>query len=189
MITRVKQFLTRARPRTRKETCDELRTQFTLASEVGGQAAFKRQKTKSGVKDTFQGAFLDKIFGISTKKGLTRMAKAQSRSKAGSKVSTETCQIEKKRSGEWSICNEGSENLRGNLLLHQCVGTVPTPSNWVVRFLEPLPDAGRRHVDGAYLDDGSQGQRNRCEHESSSLTPSENHSIFISGSVDSGWVQ
>ncbi|KAJ7870044.1 hypothetical protein B0H14DRAFT_2571467 [Mycena olivaceomarginata] len=53
MIIRVKQFL----------------------DEVGGQAAFKRQKTKSGVKDTFQGAFLDKIFGISTKKGRTRMAK------------------------------------------------------------------------------------------------------------------
>ncbi|KAJ7923698.1 hypothetical protein B0H13DRAFT_1864683 [Mycena leptocephala] len=154
MITRVKQFLTRARPRTRKETCDELRTQFTLASEVGGQAAFKRQKTKSGVKDTFQGAFLDKIFGISTKKGLTRMAKAQSRSKAGSK----------------------------------CVGTVPTPSNWVVRFLEPLPDAGRRHVDGGVLDDGSQGHETDAN-MNPSLTPSENHSIFISGSVDSGWVQ
>lgn len=63
------------RPRTRKETCEELRTQFTVGSVVGGQAAFKRRKTDSGTKDTFQGAFLDRIFAISTKRGRTKVAK------------------------------------------------------------------------------------------------------------------
>ncbi|KAF8144692.1 hypothetical protein K438DRAFT_1902947 [Mycena galopus ATCC 62051] len=75
MISRITQFLTRQRPRTRQETCEELRSQFTTASKVGGQAAFKRQKTASGIKDTFQGAFLDRIFAIASKKGRTRVAK------------------------------------------------------------------------------------------------------------------
>jgi hypothetical protein len=46
-----------------------------VASVVGGQAGFKRRKTGSGIKDTFQGAFLDRIFAISTKKGRTKAAK------------------------------------------------------------------------------------------------------------------
>ncbi|KAJ6547703.1 hypothetical protein B0H19DRAFT_1307421 [Mycena capillaripes] len=75
MISRITQFLTRQRPRTRQETCEELRSQFTTASIVGGQATFKRQKTASGIKDTFQGAFLDRIFAIASKKGRTRVAK------------------------------------------------------------------------------------------------------------------
>jgi hypothetical protein len=42
---------------------------------VGGQASFKRQKTESGIKDTFQGAFLERIFSVSTKKGRSKVQK------------------------------------------------------------------------------------------------------------------
>ncbi|KAF8148334.1 hypothetical protein K438DRAFT_1625608, partial [Mycena galopus ATCC 62051] len=75
MISRISQFLKVGKLRTRDETCTELRSQFTVASVVGGQAAFKRRKTESGIKDTFQGAFLDRVFAISTKKGRPKPVK------------------------------------------------------------------------------------------------------------------
>ncbi|KAJ6521031.1 hypothetical protein B0H19DRAFT_1086555 [Mycena capillaripes] len=68
MISRITQFLTRQNHGPAKKP-------FTTASIVGGQATFKRQKTASGIKDTFQGAFLDRIFAIASKKGRTRVAK------------------------------------------------------------------------------------------------------------------
>ncbi|KAJ6604864.1 hypothetical protein B0H10DRAFT_2314156 [Mycena sp. CBHHK59/15] len=61
--------------RNRAESLIELRTQFTTSSLVGGQAGFKRRKTDSGIKDTFQGAFLDHIFAISTKRGRRKVQK------------------------------------------------------------------------------------------------------------------
>ncbi|KAJ7764528.1 hypothetical protein DFH07DRAFT_376904 [Mycena maculata] len=69
MISRVRQFMSRGTARNRNETRDELRSQFELACEVGGQAEFKRRKTDSGIKDTYQGVFLDRLFAISTKRG------------------------------------------------------------------------------------------------------------------------
>ncbi|KAJ7780683.1 hypothetical protein DFH07DRAFT_910197 [Mycena maculata] len=69
MISRVTQFMSPGQSRTREESCAELRTQFTVASAVGGQAGFKRRKTESGIKDTFQGVFLERIFAISSKRG------------------------------------------------------------------------------------------------------------------------
>ncbi|KAJ7482082.1 hypothetical protein B0H11DRAFT_1724154, partial [Mycena galericulata] len=75
MISRVTQFLSKARPRKREDTIEELRSQFKVASAIGGQTAFKKMKTESGIKDTFQGAFLERIFAISTKKGRTRIQK------------------------------------------------------------------------------------------------------------------
>ncbi|KAJ7020784.1 hypothetical protein C8F04DRAFT_1213983 [Mycena alexandri] len=75
MISRVTQFMTRGRPRFRTETRAELKSQFTVASSVGGQAGFKRKKTDSGIKDTFQGVFLDRIFSVSTKRGVKKTEK------------------------------------------------------------------------------------------------------------------
>ncbi|KAJ7270338.1 hypothetical protein C8J57DRAFT_1435474 [Mycena rebaudengoi] len=66
MISRVTQFMS--------DSIKELRSQFTAATVVGGQASFKRMKTASGIKDTFQGAFLERIFAVSTKK---KRSKAQ----------------------------------------------------------------------------------------------------------------
>ncbi|KAJ7919964.1 hypothetical protein B0H13DRAFT_2230810 [Mycena leptocephala] len=75
MISRISQFMSRGKPRNRDETCKELHTQFTTASVVGGQAGFKRRKTESGTKDPYQGAFLARIFAISTKRGRTKVEK------------------------------------------------------------------------------------------------------------------
>ncbi|KAJ6631547.1 hypothetical protein B0H10DRAFT_1772594, partial [Mycena sp. CBHHK59/15] len=79
MISRVGQFMSAstptARPRFRLESCQELQAQFKTAIVVGGKAGFKRHKTQSGIKDTFQGVFLDRIFDISTKRGRTKLQK------------------------------------------------------------------------------------------------------------------
>ncbi|KAJ6607826.1 hypothetical protein B0H10DRAFT_2166716 [Mycena sp. CBHHK59/15] len=79
MISRVGQFMSAstptARPRFRLESCQELQAQFKTAIVVGGKAGFKRRKTQSGIKDTFQGVFLDRIFDISTKRGCTKLQK------------------------------------------------------------------------------------------------------------------
>ncbi|KAJ7127459.1 hypothetical protein C8R43DRAFT_897443, partial [Mycena crocata] len=76
MVSRITQFMSvSVVSRTRNESCAELRTQFTLASAVGGKAGFKRRKTDSGIKDTFQGAFLDRIFAVSTKRGRSKPEK------------------------------------------------------------------------------------------------------------------
>ncbi|KAJ6632502.1 hypothetical protein B0H10DRAFT_2251960 [Mycena sp. CBHHK59/15] len=75
MVSRIGQFMLSARLRSATETQKELRSQFKTAREVGGQAGFKRRKTESGIKDTFQGAFLDRIFAISSKKGRKKVQK------------------------------------------------------------------------------------------------------------------
>ncbi|KAJ7716484.1 hypothetical protein DFH07DRAFT_907412 [Mycena maculata] len=75
MISRVTQFMSKGRPRNRDESIQELRSQFTAATVVSGQASFKRMKTESGIKDTFQGAFLERIFAVSTKKKRSKVQK------------------------------------------------------------------------------------------------------------------
>ncbi|KAJ7502053.1 hypothetical protein B0H11DRAFT_1712975, partial [Mycena galericulata] len=75
MISRVRQFMSPGTARNRAETCTELKSQFASACLVGGQAEFKRKKTNSGIKDTYQGAFLERIFAISTKRGRSKPQK------------------------------------------------------------------------------------------------------------------
>jgi hypothetical protein len=92
MISRVTQFVSvspdiysdiynstcseqKATPRNREESVVELRSQFLAASVVGGQASFKRRKTDSGIKDTLQGAFLERVFAVSTRKKRTKVQK------------------------------------------------------------------------------------------------------------------
>ncbi|KAE9383725.1 hypothetical protein BT96DRAFT_1105543, partial [Gymnopus androsaceus JB14] len=72
MITRITDFMKRGVPRTREETCEVLRSQFVEASRVGGGAEFKRLKTKSGIKDTYQAVFIDRLQAIATKKGISK---------------------------------------------------------------------------------------------------------------------
>ncbi|KAJ7913831.1 hypothetical protein B0H13DRAFT_2232248 [Mycena leptocephala] len=62
MMSRIGQFMTRSRPRNREQT-------------FGGQAEFKRKKTASGIKDTYQGSFLERIFALSTKRGRSKAQK------------------------------------------------------------------------------------------------------------------
>ncbi|KAJ7269484.1 hypothetical protein C8J57DRAFT_1435517 [Mycena rebaudengoi] len=75
MINRIGQFMSLGRPRAATETKTVLRNQFRLASVVGGMSGFKRNKTDTGVKDTFQGAFLDRIFAVSTRRARNKAQK------------------------------------------------------------------------------------------------------------------
>ncbi|KAJ3897568.1 hypothetical protein F5879DRAFT_910507, partial [Lentinula edodes] len=72
MITRITNFMSCASLRTRTESCAELKSQFVEGSRIGGGASFKRMKTESGVKDTYQAHFIDKIQAIATRKGLSK---------------------------------------------------------------------------------------------------------------------
>ncbi|KAJ7260975.1 hypothetical protein C8J57DRAFT_1232533 [Mycena rebaudengoi] len=75
MISHVTQFLSKDRSRSRQETIQELRSQFTEASVVGGKESFRRRKTESGIKDNFQAVFLERIFAVSTKKKRSKVQK------------------------------------------------------------------------------------------------------------------
>ncbi len=46
-----------------------LASQFADAKHVGGKTKVSTRRTATGIKDTFQTYFLDKLFVISTKKG------------------------------------------------------------------------------------------------------------------------
>ncbi|KAJ7641154.1 hypothetical protein FB45DRAFT_1124604 [Roridomyces roridus] len=66
LISRVRQFM---------QTCNVLRSQFTVSSLVGGQAQYKRNKTAAGIKDTYQEHFLARVFALSTKRGRSKVQK------------------------------------------------------------------------------------------------------------------
>ncbi|KZT24421.1 hypothetical protein NEOLEDRAFT_1156913 [Neolentinus lepideus HHB14362 ss-1] len=75
MIKRVKCFMEKGHLCTKSETQCILASQFDSAQEIGGQTSFKQQRTNTGIKDTFQGFFADKLFRISTKRGTSRVQK------------------------------------------------------------------------------------------------------------------
>ncbi|KAJ3860712.1 hypothetical protein EV359DRAFT_48603, partial [Lentinula novae-zelandiae] len=75
MITRIGDFMKRGKPRNCEETCTELRSQFIEGARVGGATQYKRMKTESGVKDTYQDEFVAKIQAIAMKKGITKAQK------------------------------------------------------------------------------------------------------------------
>ncbi|KAJ3884269.1 hypothetical protein GG344DRAFT_71472, partial [Lentinula edodes] len=77
MIARVSNFMKCGRPRNRNETCDKPKSQFIEGSRIGSGTSFKRMKTDSGIKDTFQGEFVDRIQAIATKKGISRERREQ----------------------------------------------------------------------------------------------------------------
>lgn len=72
MVQRVKIFMTIGSLRRREETEAVLRSQLIEACRVGGNAEFKRIKTRTGIKDTFQDFFLTRLFDISTKRGQSK---------------------------------------------------------------------------------------------------------------------
>lgn len=49
-----------------------LKTQFCAAQEIGGQAEYKRQRTRRGIKDTFQSFFAEQLFHITAQRGRSR---------------------------------------------------------------------------------------------------------------------
>ncbi|RDX50747.1 hypothetical protein OH76DRAFT_1463653 [Lentinus brumalis] len=75
MIDRIKRFMTINAPRTREETTNILKSQFIRAQRVGGQAEYKRTRTETGVKDTYQLHFAERLFRVTTQRGVSRSAK------------------------------------------------------------------------------------------------------------------
>ncbi|KAJ7223860.1 hypothetical protein B0H12DRAFT_1213067 [Mycena haematopus] len=62
MIRRVKNFVTIGRLRNKSETTTKLKSFFTEASTVDTKTKVQEQRTESGVKDTYQLFFLEKLF-------------------------------------------------------------------------------------------------------------------------------
>ncbi|KAF8886594.1 hypothetical protein CPB84DRAFT_1749908 [Gymnopilus junonius] len=62
MVKRIRSFLRVGHLRNHAESEAKLKSYFTLASEVGNKTALKKAKTESGIKDTIQEHFTDKLF-------------------------------------------------------------------------------------------------------------------------------
>ncbi|THH23057.1 hypothetical protein EUX98_g8121 [Antrodiella citrinella] len=62
MVNRVKAFLKVGTPRNKTETVKTLRSYFTEASKVDTKTKLTKARTETGVKDTYQMVFLDKLF-------------------------------------------------------------------------------------------------------------------------------
>ncbi|TFK46156.1 hypothetical protein OE88DRAFT_1638675 [Heliocybe sulcata] len=75
MVDRVKRFMQIDRMRTRSETRGILASHFAYARQIGGQNIFKAERTRTGIKDTFQMFFTEKLFKISVKRGCSRVQK------------------------------------------------------------------------------------------------------------------
>lgn len=56
------------RPRKKEETEDKLKSFFEQASTLDTKTKVKKMRTDSGIKDTFQMHFLDKLFASYSKK-------------------------------------------------------------------------------------------------------------------------
>lgn len=54
--------------RTKKETQSALAAQFSEACRIGGMTNSLKQRTSTGIKDTFQAIFTQQLFSISTTK-------------------------------------------------------------------------------------------------------------------------
>jgi hypothetical protein len=63
--------------RTRFESMDTLRSQFAIATEIGGKTKYKQAKTDTGIKDTFQDFYAEQLLAATTRKGRTAQAKAE----------------------------------------------------------------------------------------------------------------
>ncbi|KAJ7435966.1 hypothetical protein B0H11DRAFT_2256623 [Mycena galericulata] len=62
MVSRAKSFVKIGRLRTKKETTAKLRSYFDEASTLNAKTKVKNMRTASGIKDTFQLVFLEKLF-------------------------------------------------------------------------------------------------------------------------------
>ncbi|KAJ7688026.1 hypothetical protein B0H17DRAFT_938745 [Mycena rosella] len=84
MVERAKSFVKIGRLRTRTETTGTLRTYFKEASTLNTKTRVKTMRTATGIKDTFQIVFLEKLFdsykGKKGKKAKQEALEAQTRS-------------------------------------------------------------------------------------------------------------
>ncbi|KAI0639400.1 hypothetical protein C8Q77DRAFT_1223885, partial [Trametes polyzona] len=72
MVDRIRRFMSIASLRTRTNTLQELRSQFTTAQSIGGQANVKRARTRTGIRDAYQSFFIDRLFSLTTKRNRSR---------------------------------------------------------------------------------------------------------------------
>ncbi|KAJ3009280.1 hypothetical protein NUW54_g2837 [Trametes sanguinea] len=75
MVERIGRFMSVGTARTREATMEQLKSQFVEAQRIGGQTRVEKARTQTGVKDTYQAYFLDKLFAITTKRGRQRTDK------------------------------------------------------------------------------------------------------------------
>lgn len=64
-----------SRVRNRVETLQILASQWFHAKQIGGLASIKRSRTAEGIKDTFQGHFIERLTNVSRIRGQTRESK------------------------------------------------------------------------------------------------------------------
>ncbi|KAJ7110365.1 hypothetical protein C8R43DRAFT_904377, partial [Mycena crocata] len=67
-MQRIKAFVKIGRPRTKEETTGQLRSYFDQATTLNTKTKVKEMRTASGIKDTFQLVFLEKLFNSYQKK-------------------------------------------------------------------------------------------------------------------------
>ncbi|EIW59026.1 uncharacterized protein TRAVEDRAFT_93301, partial [Trametes versicolor FP-101664 SS1] len=77
MVDRIQRFMTIGLLRNRGDTLRELKSQFTTAQDIGGQASVKRARTRTGLRDMYQSFFVDRLFSFTTKRGRTREEKSR----------------------------------------------------------------------------------------------------------------
>ena len=54
-----------------------LRSQFSIASQLYGKTRYKDAKTDTGIKDTYQDYFFDRLLGVNSHKGRTKAQKEE----------------------------------------------------------------------------------------------------------------
>ncbi|KAH9482828.1 hypothetical protein JR316_0004928 [Psilocybe cubensis] len=68
MVKRITAFLETGRLRCKQETIQILQSYLNLASSIGSKTKLKTEKTKTGIKDTYQDFFLEKLLTSYAKK-------------------------------------------------------------------------------------------------------------------------
>ncbi|KAJ3841113.1 hypothetical protein F5878DRAFT_611129 [Lentinula raphanica] len=76
MVDRVSSFVKPGRPREKDETTTQLRSYFTAAKILGTKTKVRADHTSSGVKDTFQEHFLNRLFDSYSNKRTTAARQA-----------------------------------------------------------------------------------------------------------------
>ncbi|KAL0569380.1 hypothetical protein V5O48_012589 [Marasmius crinis-equi] len=75
MVTRYLNFMKVGQLRSRSKTEDELKSQFALASTLRSKTKTTDRRTLTGITDRFQLFFLEKLFAITTAKGVSNSEK------------------------------------------------------------------------------------------------------------------
>ncbi|EGO18389.1 hypothetical protein SERLADRAFT_412257 [Serpula lacrymans var. lacrymans S7.9] len=64
MLSSVQDFVKVGKPQKKQETITQLHAQFVQASQLDSKTKVDKMRTESGIKDTFQKYFIDKVVGL-----------------------------------------------------------------------------------------------------------------------------